>query len=152
MFLIHGDYGRDRTPSDMASFYQALPSDYYVEKSGKRSYFTYYYIITRPYILHAYSVLISVVLLCVLLVNTLPASSATQECQRPAFRREWRTLNEHEKRDYIQAVQCLRDVPSRVGTKYSLYEDFAYVHAQGSGISMLQTHVHFKRRKLLIRN
>jgi hypothetical protein len=142
--LVHGEYRRDRAPSNMASFYQALPSDVNREQSEARSYFTYYFTVIRPYTLHAYSVLISLILLCVLLVTTFPASRANQECQRPAFRREWRTLNDHEKRDYIRAVQCLRDVPSRVGTKYSLYEDFAYVHAQGSGISMLQTHARSK--------
>ncbi|KAF2855807.1 Di-copper centre-containing protein [Plenodomus tracheiphilus IPT5] len=123
----------------MAPSYEAVPSDEYAEKSEKGYGFIYNLTVIRPYILRAYSVLISVILLCVLLVNTFPASPADQECQRPAFRREWRTLNDHEKRDYLQAVQCLRDVKSRVGTKYSLSEDFAYVHAQGSGIKTHNT-------------
>lgn len=133
----------------MAPIYEAVPSDEYTEKRTKWPSFRHSSKIIRPYILHAYSVLISAVLLCVLLAYTLPAFQANQECARPAFRREWRTLNNNEKRDYIRAVKCLRDVPSRVGTKYSLYEDFAYVHAQGSGISMLQNCPRFKRNGIL---
>lgn len=121
----------------MAPNYEALPSDEYSEKRTEKYGFRYWPTRIRPYLLQAYSALISVVLLCVLLAYILPAFRSSQGCGQPAFRREWRTLNDHEKKDYIQAVKCLRDIPSRVGTKYSLYEDFAYVHAQGSGISML---------------
>ncbi|KAH7082308.1 hypothetical protein FB567DRAFT_530999 [Paraphoma chrysanthemicola] len=118
----------------MASFYESLPSNDYEKETGTRSGPTYYFTRLRPFALLAYSLLISTILLCVLLLNAHSRSPVNQECQHPAFRREWRTLNNHEKREYIQSVQCLRDIPSRVGTKYSLYEDSALVHSQGSGI------------------
>jgi hypothetical protein len=49
-------------------------------------------------------------------------------CARPAVRREWRSLSTAEKRDYIQAVQCLTATPSRLGLNQSMYHDFPFVH------------------------
>ncbi|OOF98338.1 hypothetical protein ASPCADRAFT_395107 [Aspergillus carbonarius ITEM 5010] len=50
-----------------------------------------------------------------------PASSC-------AIRREWRTLHATEKLEYIRAVQCLKQQPSRLGYAHTLYDDFPYVH------------------------
>lgn len=49
-------------------------------------------------------------------------------CSSPTIRREWRSLSWVEKLNYIEAVQCLRGLPSRLGLNHSLYADFPYVH------------------------
>ena len=51
-------------------------------------------------------------------------------CTNPIIRREWRDLSDTEKGDYIQAVQCLRSSPSRLGLNQTLYDDFPYVHSR----------------------
>ena len=50
-------------------------------------------------------------------------------CQSPSVRREWRTLSDNEKGDYVRAVWCLKTIPSRVGANWTLYDDFPWVHA-----------------------
>ena len=51
-------------------------------------------------------------------------------CTDPVIRREWRDLSDVEKGDYIAAVQCLRNSPSRLGLNQTLYDDFPYVHSR----------------------
>ena len=51
-------------------------------------------------------------------------------CTDPVIRREWRNLSEAEKSDYIAAIQCLRNSPSRLGLNQTLYDDFPYVHSR----------------------
>jgi len=63
-------------------------------------------------------------------------SVAVSTCNRPQFRREWRSLSHLEKRSYIQAVQCLKKTPSRLGLNQSLYDDFPYVHFRVGGYCM----------------
>lgn len=58
-------------------------------------------------------------------------------CNRPQYRREWRSLSYGEKHDYIQAVQCLTQTPSRLGQNQSLYDDFPYVHFRVGGYCTL---------------
>lgn len=49
----------------------------------------------------------------------------------PTIRKEWRTLNDTEKLDYIQAVRCLGASPSKLGLKGTTrYEDFVWFHLQ----------------------
>ena len=55
---------------------------------------------------------------------------ASTACTNPTIRREWRGLSDIEKSDYIQAVQCLRSSPSRLGLNQTLYDDFPYVHSR----------------------
>ena len=57
-------------------------------------------------------------------------SLAPTVCTDPVVRREWRGLSEAERGDYIEAVQCLRSSPSRLGLNQSLYDDFPYVHSR----------------------
>lgn len=57
-------------------------------------------------------------------------SLAPTACTDPVVRREWRGLSDAERRDYIEAVQCLRSSPSRLGLNQSLYDDFPYVHSR----------------------
>lgn len=52
------------------------------------------------------------------------------QCQNMAIRREWRSLTNAEKQEYIRAVQCLKTSPSRLGLNQSLYDDFPYVHSR----------------------
>jgi hypothetical protein len=58
----------------------------------------------------------------------IPPSSASSTCKSPVVRREWRSLSNMEKHDYLDAVRCLKDVPSRIGESQSLYDDFPWIH------------------------
>ena len=61
----------------------------------------------------------------------LPISTAFPDpwaCVRPAVRREWRTLSETDKQEYITAVQCLATKPSKLRNNGTLYDDFPQVH------------------------
>ncbi|KAL8710083.1 MAG: hypothetical protein Q9225_007361, partial [Loekoesia sp. 1 TL-2023] len=49
-------------------------------------------------------------------------------CKSPALRREWRSLSQEEKIEYIQAVKCLKTVPSLLQLNQTLYDDFPWVH------------------------
>ncbi len=54
----------------------------------------------------------------------------TNSCLRPAVRREWRTLSIKERKNYVDAIQCLWKHPSRLGLDHSLYEDFPWFHSR----------------------
>ena len=49
-------------------------------------------------------------------------------CIDPSLRREWRSLDKMEKENYIEAVKCLRTIPSLLGLNQTLYDDFPWVH------------------------
>lgn len=49
-------------------------------------------------------------------------------CHHPSLRQEWRSLSREEKKNYIDAVQCLKDIPSEIGLNQTLYDDFPWVH------------------------
>ena len=49
-------------------------------------------------------------------------------CTNPPIRREWRTLLEGEKQEYIRAVQCLATVPSVLEKNGTVWDDFDWVH------------------------
>ena len=66
-----------------------------------------------------------------------PLSSTA--CTNPVIRREWRYLSDTEKSDYIEAVQCLRSSPSRLGLNQTLYDDFPYVHSRNGEACELRT-------------
>lgn len=51
-----------------------------------------------------------------------------ERCSSPSTRREWRSFSAAEKLNYLDAVQCLRETPSRLHSDYSLYDDFPWVH------------------------
>lgn len=50
-------------------------------------------------------------------------------CKDPPSRREWRTLGDEQKQEYLNAVLCLKSIPSRLKMNQSLYDDFPWVHA-----------------------
>lgn len=63
------------------------------------------------------------------------SSNAIGACTSPYYRREWRSLSEEEKQNYLDAFQCFIDSPSVLGFNGSLYNDFAWAHnrvARGS--------------------
>lgn len=60
---------------------------------------------------------------------TLAGEMATAGCP-PALRQEWRELPEATQASYIEAVKCLRRLPSKIGLETSHYDDFSYVHSQ----------------------
>ncbi len=66
-------------------------------------------------------------------IDTSLGFTAESVCNRPRYRREWRSLSHQEKHRYIQAVQCLKQIPSRLGQNQSLYDDFPYVHFRVGG-------------------
>ena len=49
-------------------------------------------------------------------------------CVDPPIRREWRSLASSEKFHYLESVQCLRQMPSRLGPKLTVYDDFPHIH------------------------
>lgn len=53
-------------------------------------------------------------------------SSAT--CKEPTLRREWRSFDRSEKENYIQAVICLKTIPSQLNLNQTLYDDFPWIH------------------------
>lgn len=53
---------------------------------------------------------------------------ASENCTTPYYRREWRSLSEVEKREYLDAFQCFIDSPSILGMNGSLYNDYSWVH------------------------
>ncbi|KAF7943755.1 uncharacterized protein EAE97_005825 [Botrytis byssoidea] len=60
--------------------------------------------------------------------QTLDRSQNRERCSNPSTRREWRSFSAAEKFNYLNAVQCLRETPSRLHSNYSLYDDFPWVH------------------------
>ena len=50
-------------------------------------------------------------------------------CGNPPNRQEWRNLSEEQKQNYLDAVLCLKETPSRLKMDQSLYDDFPWVHA-----------------------
>jgi len=52
----------------------------------------------------------------------------SSSCIKPSTRREWRTLHDWEKKDYIEAVQCLASSPSVLTDEGSNYDDFDLTH------------------------
>lgn len=56
--------------------------------------------------------------------------SSLISCENPVVRHEWRTLSKKEKGAYLQAVLCLRTIPSRLGLNQTLYDDFSYLHTR----------------------
>ena len=53
---------------------------------------------------------------------------AQDTCKSAPTRREWRTLLEDEKLDYIRAVRCMATVASVVKDEGTVWDDFAWVH------------------------
>ncbi|RFU25773.1 hypothetical protein B7463_g10564, partial [Scytalidium lignicola] len=68
----------------------------------------------------------------VLLISTvstnLNISTERSYCHDPALRQEWRMLSIEARQSYIAAVQCLSDIPSRLGLNSTRYDDFVYSH------------------------
>ena len=91
----------------------------------------------RPWMLWVLLLLmVTAVLTATLFVRYTRESTyrSSSSCAKSALRREWRSLKLAEKQEYIKAVNCLRDQPSRLGLDQSLYDDFSYTHAR-SGVS-----------------
>lgn len=61
-------------------------------------------------------------------ISRLSSTPTTSSCKHPVVRREWRSLSNKEKHEYLDAVLCLKDIPSRIGENQSLYDDFPRVH------------------------
>ena len=49
-------------------------------------------------------------------------------CVNPPIRREWRSLAAGEKLHYLESVQCLRQLPSRLVPGLAVYDDFPHIH------------------------
>lgn len=69
------------------------------------------------------------------LLAAIATSQRFGQCIRPVIRREWRTLSEDQREDYIEAVQCLMDRPSRssLPAANSRYDDFVGTHIVQAG-------------------
>jgi len=67
--------------------------------------------------------------------TSISAQDQSLSCQNPTVRREWRTLSTAERHDYLAAVQCLQENPSRLGLNHTLYDDFPWVHSRMGNFS-----------------
>lgn len=56
------------------------------------------------------------------------ASAFSGRCENPSVRREWRDLSDAEKMQYIGAVSCLHETPSRLDPDAKFSDDFAWLH------------------------
>ena len=63
-------------------------------------------------------------------VSLPPSDPPSSACVEPVIRREWRTLSLEERAEYIDAVQCTRKLPSKIGMHQTLYDDFPWVHSR----------------------
>ena len=59
-----------------------------------------------------------------------PSIAPYKPCRYPTIRHEWRSLSREEKSAYLDAVKCLRTIPSRLGLNHTLYDDFPYFHSR----------------------
>ncbi|KAK6379302.1 hypothetical protein LTS17_006220 [Exophiala oligosperma] len=50
------------------------------------------------------------------------------QCENPSIRREWRDLSDGEKMQYIGAISCLHETPSRLDPEAKLSDDFPWLH------------------------
>ncbi|KAL9046299.1 MAG: hypothetical protein Q9214_000830 [Letrouitia sp. 1 TL-2023] len=66
-------------------------------------------------------------------VTQVASQRPTWVCQRPANRREWRTLSDPEKLRYVTAVKCLSNKPSKLRNNGSLYDDYPWLHMHLTG-------------------
>lgn len=57
------------------------------------------------------------------------STQARIACRNPSDRQEWRDLSKDQKQNYLDAVLCLKETPSRLNMNQSLYDDFPWVHA-----------------------
>ncbi|KAM0238277.1 hypothetical protein ACHAP5_008741 [Fusarium lateritium] len=70
-----------------------------------------------------------------------PVSRATKACSDPVVRKEWRELTAAEKKDYLRAAVCMRNLPKKaygwVDTVKTRMDDLVYTHYT------LNTEIHF---------
>lgn len=69
-------------------------------------------------------------LLSILAFATAQKRNRVGVCHEPVVRKEWRTLSDVQKQEYLDAVLCLKTKPSRLGQNHSLYDDFPYLHSR----------------------
>ncbi|KAF4633193.1 hypothetical protein G7Y89_g4922 [Cudoniella acicularis] len=67
-----------------------------------------------------------VMVLSTLAIFLRPVISA---CENPVLRKEWNSVSQSERDEYIKAAQCLPTKPSKIGLSTTLYDDFSYIHA-----------------------
>ncbi|KAI1146253.1 putative tyrosinase [Nemania diffusa] len=59
--------------------------------------------------------------------HTSWTSTGASQCMLPATRHEWRSLNSHQRLEYLRAVKCLSTIPSNI-CNGTLHDAFAYIH------------------------
>lgn len=62
-------------------------------------------------------------------ISKLKDTKHFSECTNPSTRREWRSLSKLEKDEYIGAVRCLLEQPSKLRVDRTLYDDFPFLHS-----------------------
>ncbi len=72
----------------------------------------------------------------ILLRSSIPDETV---CRERAIRREWRTLKDSERIEYLRAVKCLHDLPSRLNKEGILSDDFPWVHFHVGNFGTLNT-------------
>ncbi|KAI8624523.1 hypothetical protein F5Y19DRAFT_453990 [Xylariaceae sp. FL1651] len=69
----------------------------------------------------------------VIITSSLFHYGASATCSKPLVRREWRSLNAHEKEEYISAAKCMYNASSQLVGEGSVQDDFTWVHLMDSG-------------------
>ncbi|KAK3348902.1 tyrosinase-like protein [Lasiosphaeria hispida] len=57
-----------------------------------------------------------------------PVDASASPCVDAPVRREWRSLGQDEKRDFVRAFKCLSRTPSSWVQNRTVYDDFAFLH------------------------
>jgi len=109
----------DSLNSDSESEMEKLPA--HTERNRRRS-------TTINVLFIIVIILLATVALAYLQLHDHITSPASVSCQNPSLRQEWRSFSIEEQYDYINAAQCLRDIPSRLHNGMSLYDDFPFLH------------------------
>lgn len=82
---------------------------------------------------------ISLVLLSIAAVQSRLFAKSIKYCQRPSIRREWRTLSNAQRSEYIDAVKCLQSSPSLLNRSQNVsrFDDFPWLHQHVGYFGML---------------
>ncbi|QKX62709.1 uncharacterized protein TRUGW13939_09870 [Talaromyces rugulosus] len=101
------------------------------------------------------------VISCILLgsrVLGLPFNSLKSTPCHTTVRPEWRSLSLKERENYVAAIQCLSNSPSRLGLNTTRYDDFVYSHlgvaddTHGTPISLPWHRLYMQRYEDALRN
>ncbi|KAF4486666.1 Tyrosinase ustQ [Colletotrichum fructicola] len=71
----------------------------------------------------------------ILTISSWSRDPQVASCRNPAIRREWRALTADERKNFIDAVNCLSREPARWGPNGTVYDDFSLLHERIGSLS-----------------